>query len=305
MSRESDCHNNIIFSGEMELGCVRSEQCAVATSGNVCPVSKCRKKIKKGCSFQVCRNCCLKLQNNIDKETLSLKHRHPSLTLWLEENKYWVQEHLAHNFQRDLLLCQAHKTKAFKHREQTGITLQAQPKDNTSTIHKSSSALKGNAVLETTKHKYHSAVKVLLIGIGADEQLGGYGRHRSAYLKGGEQALRQELSKDMERLWTRNLGRDDRCVSDHGREARFPFLDEDVVSYVRSLPIQQIVDLRLPSGVGDKRILRDAAKKIGLKGCSGLVKRAIQFGSRIAKHSNIQMFGSNRKGKGESKFVVN
>ena len=28
-----------------------------------------------------------------------------------------------------------------------------------------------------------------------------------------------------------------RCISDHGREARFPFLDEDVVSFLNSLPV--------------------------------------------------------------------
>lgn len=28
-----------------------------------------------------------------------------------------------------------------------------------------------------------------------------------------------------------------RCISDHGREARFPFLDEEVVSFLNSLPV--------------------------------------------------------------------
>ena len=37
-----------------------------------------------------------------------------------------------------------------------------------------------------------------------------------------------ELNKDTERLWRRNLGRDDRCVADLGREGWFPYLDEEV-----------------------------------------------------------------------------
>lgn len=51
----------------------------------------------------------------------------------------------------------------------------------------------------------------------------------------GDEALAEELLKDQGRLWTRNLGRDDRSIADHGREARFPFLDEDVVGYIRCM----------------------------------------------------------------------
>jgi len=50
---------------------------------------------------------------------------------------------------------------------------------------------------------YRSRARLLLLGIGADEQLAGYGRHRSSYAKGGMEALERELAFDLGRLWTR------------------------------------------------------------------------------------------------------
>ena len=47
----------------------------------------------------------------------------------------------------------------------------------------------------------------------------------------------------------------------------------------------EITDPRLEKGYGDKLILRHVANRLGLKTCSVLPKRAIQFGSRIAKQS--------------------
>jgi hypothetical protein len=66
--------------------------------------------------------------------------------------------------------------------------------------------------------------------------------------------------------------------------------------------LNQIASFEFPQGVGDKKILRDAALVLGLTKSTGLVKRAIQFGSRVAKNTNLLYFGSNRKGKGDSKI---
>ena len=143
--------------------------------------------------------------------------------------------------------------------------------------------------------------KALLLGIGADELLAGYGRHRTCWQRGGASALCAELNMDQERIWKRNLGRDDRCISDHGREGWFPFLDEQVVSFLKNLPLEIKADFTLPPGEGDKRLLRMVAKELGIdtEGAAGFVKRAIQFGTRLAKHTNERKHGSNRKGGGE------
>ncbi|XP_065696385.1 asparagine synthetase domain-containing protein 1 [Patagioenas fasciata] len=130
---------------------------------------------------------------------------------------------------------------------------------------------------------YRSPAKVVLTGIGADEQLAGYSRHRVSFKKYGLEGLNKELEMELDRISSRNLGRDDRIIGDHGKEARFPFLDEDVVSFLNSLPISEKADLTLPRGIGEKLILRLAAKELGLTASTILPKRAVQFGSRIAK----------------------
>ncbi|XP_051478921.1 asparagine synthetase domain-containing protein 1 [Apus apus] len=130
---------------------------------------------------------------------------------------------------------------------------------------------------------YNSPAKVVLTGIGADEQLAGYSRHRVCFKKYGLEGLNKELEMELDRISSRNLGRDDRIIGDHGKEARFPFLDEEVVSFLNSLPISEKADLTLPRGIGEKLILRLAAKELGLAASTILPKRALQFGSRIAK----------------------
>ena len=66
--------------------------------------------------------------------------------------------------------------------------------------------------------------------------------------------------------------------------------------------ILQIADLCQPPGVGDKKILRTLAFNLGLVKTSAVVKRAIQFGTRVAKHTNVMYHGSNRKGKGDTRI---
>eukprot|EP01043_Picozoa_sp_COSAG02_P031378 COSAG02_NODE_2045_length_10020_cov_2.699224_4_plen_1005_part_00 len=129
-----------------------------------------------------------------------------------------------------------------------------------------------------------SGARILLSGLGADEQCVGYkGRHRTRFAKGGWDALALEIERDIGRLWLRNLGRDDRMIADHGKEVRYPYLDEDVMQLLSSLPLWHLADLRLPDGVGDKRIIRGVSRRVGLSGAAGLPKRAIQFGSRSSK----------------------
>lgn len=145
----------------------------------------------------------------------------------------------------------------------------------------------------------------MLSGLGADEQLAGYSRHRTTFQSGGWISLNNELEMEMNRISKRNLGRDDRyestddenrfhkffrssrVISSLGKEVRFPFLDEQLVEYLRTVPVWFKADLRLARGIGEKFLLRFVAREfLQLRQSSKYPKRAIQFGSRIAKLEN-------------------
>ncbi|KAL4522581.1 hypothetical protein Ndes2437A_g07347 [Nannochloris sp. 'desiccata'] len=143
---------------------------------------------------------------------------------------------------------------------------------------------------------YRSAARCVFLGHGADELFGGYGRHRTRFRNAGWQGLSEELALDVKRLWVRNLGRDDRLVADRGREARHPFLDERVIlQALRYHPLSSLTDLRMALGVGDKLVLREILRQLGLPEAAARVKRAIQFGTRLAKVTNIAQFGGTRQ----------
>ncbi|MCJ1322093.1 hypothetical protein MMC15_007438 [Xylographa vitiligo] len=142
---------------------------------------------------------------------------------------------------------------------------------------------------------YSSPARILLSGLGADELFGGYARHAKAFAHEGHGGILDELELDFHRLGKRNLGRDDRVISHWGKEARYPYLDENVVKWALERPLHEKCNFGgKPSMEGapiadypmlepDKHILRLLAWKLGMPGAAREKKRAIQFGSRTAK----------------------
>lgn len=92
-----------------------------------------------------------------------------------------------------------------------------------------------------------------------------------------------QLQLEIDRIPTRNLGRDDRVISSHGKETRHPFLSLTVVSFLARLPVHFKMDPTLELGIGDKMLLRLAMNKVGLIEASSRKKRAMQFGSHSAR----------------------
>ena len=88
---------------------------------------------------------------------------------------------------------------------------------------------------------------------------------------------------EIDRIPTRNLGRDDRIISSHGKETRHPFLSIPLINGIVGLPVHVKTDPRLASGIGDKLLLRKLARQEGLVLASERKKRAMQFGSHSAR----------------------
>ncbi|KAJ1991184.1 hypothetical protein H4R33_001470 [Dimargaris cristalligena] len=142
---------------------------------------------------------------------------------------------------------------------------------------------------------YRSPAPVLLLGMGADEQLGGYSKHRDRFEAQGWVGLVEEMQGQIDRIAIRNLGRDDRIISDHGKESRFPFLSHRVVDFLCSVPVHYKADLRFQRGIGEKILLRYALRQLGLplSACQQW-KKAIQFGARTAKMTSGKDKGTDK-----------
>ena len=131
--------------------------------------------------------------------------------------------------------------------------------------------------------------RVLMVGMGADEQFGGYTRHATRFRREGYVGLHEELQLDVDRISSRNLGRDDRVISDNSVEARYPFLDEQVVRFsCEQVPLDQ----KWNEETGENKwIVRDSLRRLGFSNnVASATKRAIQFGARTAK---MQQHSSN------------
>lgn len=119
-------------------------------------------------------------------------------------------------------------------------------------------------------HRVHS-------GLGADELFCGY------------MSMRKDISTDesietqLNRLWERNGGRDDRVAMKAKASFIFPFLTPDIIDFALSIPKEYLLKPELQRGQGEKWILRHLAQRLGLNQASTRPKQAMQFGTKVAK----------------------
>lgn len=146
----------------------------------------------------------------------------------------------------------------------------------------------GNLTTPSTPESipYTTQARVLLSGLGADELFAGYTRHATAFSRHGFQGLLDELNLDIGRLGKRNLGRDDRAITNWGKEARFPFLDESFVAWALAAPVSDKCDFGALEIEDDdssmqlescKKVLRCLAWRLGMHNVAGEKKRAVSL----------------------------
>ena len=115
------------------------------------------------------------------------------------------------------------------------------------------------------------AQKVVLAGNGADELFAGYEKYRTR-VQSARKQMAEDLAKSLE-----EAGRIAQYANALGKDIRFPYLQNDVITKGQAVPLEQKI-----SGDTRKAILRDAARLLGLRAAER-PKKAAQYSSGILK----------------------
>lgn len=127
---------------------------------------------------------------------------------------------------------------------------------------------------------YFSALKaseygnIVFLGSGADEIFGGYNRYKSSNFL-------PEMFFDLFTISAHNICRDDRVIGNNNVEARFPFLDSEIIKFALSLDSSHFVKTDEDR---NKAILRDLLVELGFERAALVPKKAMQYGAGVKKH---------------------
>lgn len=113
---------------------------------------------------------------------------------------------------------------------------------------------------------------IILGGQGADELFAGY----SKYLGMKDLQMRDEMAKDLAKLYTHTKVHEAAMGKHFGKTVRYAFLDKDIVALSRNAPTEALrpidEDIR-------KKLLSDAAHDLGYDFLVDRKKKAAQYGS--------------------------
>jgi hypothetical protein len=140
-------------------------------SSKRCPGPRCLLVVKKGCSFGLCSRCCRRLSR---------------------EPRDGAE-------QKD---CRIHSRSRGAKQQQQQQASPSHSRPSPSGEEASGGAGAGKGSSAPRLQEYASRCRVLLVGIGADEQMGGYGRHRTVFRKGQPGALPSRLVPSSSRRLT-------------------------------------------------------------------------------------------------------
>jgi asparagine synthase (glutamine-hydrolysing) len=134
-----------------------------------------------------------------------------------------------------------------------------------------------------TKLAHEQGFNSIFTGQGADELFGGYSRYEKTVQNSGYSALQNEINKDIQNIWSKNLERDVKICMAHGVELEIPYLDRELVGFGLSVPPELKVKQHGSSFIR-KHILREVGKKLGLANeLADQAKTAVQYGSGSSK----------------------
>lgn len=171
-----------------------------------CRNEDCQRMLKIGCIHQSCKRCCDKLfQQQLLQSLGEIDKTQLGKLFSLHTNNcpvHKIKEKQLKKLQSKLP--EDNKTTA-EATEEEGNEKQEDMLDHSST--RADGSPPPSSSSSSPQIPYLSTCKAVLVGLGADEQLAGYGRHRTTFLQGGYEALCEEMNKDLSRLWQRNLGR--------------------------------------------------------------------------------------------------
>jgi len=129
---------------------------------------------------------------------------------------------------------------------------------------------------------YFSALKaseygnIVFLGSGADEIFGGYNRYKNSN-------FRSEMFFDLFTISAHNLCRDDRVIGNNNIEARFPFLDSEIIKFALSLDSSHFINTDKDM---NKAILRDLLVELGFERAALVPKKAMQYGAGVKKYES-------------------